>query len=110
MTILYARYGAVPLPESEDFGECGGAYINCWLRASSASQASEMASALIRQRLWRIVSVEEEIREVKGDLFSSDDEEGGGYYEQALADGECYVFHRWPVDITRRLLAIESCD
>jgi hypothetical protein len=97
MTIFFAQYEAVPLPESEDFGECGGAYINCWLKANSAAEASELALALIHERRWRIVLVEEEIREVFKDLFS-EDAEGRDCYQQAVTDGECYVFHRWPVE------------
>jgi hypothetical protein len=97
MSIFYTQYEAVPLPESEEFGECGGAYISCWLRAQSAPEASELASALFRDRGWKVVSIEEECREVTAAVYF-EDEEGRGYYDQAVTEGECYVFHQWPAD------------
>jgi uncharacterized protein with PIN domain len=95
MTIFYAQYEAVPLPQSEEFGECGGAYISCWLRAQSEREAADLVSALLQDRGWQIVSVEEECREVTAAVYS-EDEEGRGHYDQAVMDGECYVFHQWP--------------
>ena len=97
MTIFYTQYEAVPLPESNEFGECGGAYVSCWLKARSKQEASDLASALLKDRGWKAVSVQEECREVTAAVYT-EDEEGRGYYEQAATDGECYVFHQWPVD------------
>jgi hypothetical protein len=97
MTIFYTIYEAIPLPESEDFEVCGGAYINCWVKAQSEEEASKSASAVIHERGWKVVSIQEECREVTEALYA-EDEEGRGYYDQAVVDGECYVFHQWPVD------------
>lgn len=97
MTIFFAQYEAVPLPHSEQYAECGGAYVNCWLQAASEDEAYKMASTLIHGRGSKIVSVEEGCREVTQASYA-DDEEGKEYYEQAVLDGECYVFHQWPVD------------
>jgi hypothetical protein len=98
MPIFYMQYEATPLPESDDFEECGGAYINCWVRAESESEASTLASANIREQQWKIVSVEEECREVTA-AYYSENEEGRDYYGQAVQDGECYVFNAWPVGV-----------
>lgn len=97
MTIFFAQYHAVPLPHSEQYAECGGAYVNCWLEAASEDEAHKMASALIHGRGWQILSVEEECREVTQASYA-DNEEGKEHYDQAVLDGECYVFHQWPVD------------
>ena len=53
-----------PLPESQEFDQCGGAYVNCWLRAESEKKAANLASASIGKAGWLIESVEEECREV----------------------------------------------
>jgi hypothetical protein len=97
MIIFYTQYKAVPLPESEEFEVCGGAYINCWLKAQSEQEASNVACALLRDRGWKVVSVEEECRQVTASAYT-EDAEGREYYDEAVTDGECYVFHQWPVD------------
>lgn len=96
MTIFYTVYEAIPLPESEDFDACGGAYINCWVSARSEEEASKSAYAMIRERGWKVVSIQEGCREVTRALYE-EDEESRGYYDQAVVDEECYVFHQWPV-------------
>src|SRR4029079_17671301 len=65
MTIFYTTYEAIPLPESEDFGVCGGAYTNCWVKPQSEQGASKLASAVIQERRWKIVSIQEECRKRK---------------------------------------------
>jgi hypothetical protein len=97
MAIFYALYEAIPLPESEEFEVCGGAYVSCWLKAQSEEEASKLVSAAIHERGWKVVSVQEECREVTEALYS-EDEEGRAYYDHAVVDGECYVYHQWPVD------------
>lgn len=97
MTIFFARYEAIPLPDSPEFEQLGGAYINCWIDAASEEEASDVSAGFVREAGWKIVTVEEPFREVNADAYS-DDDEGRGYYEQAVEDGECYVFHQWPVD------------
>ena len=97
MTIFYAQYEAIPLPDSDEFGEFGGAYVNCWVEANSEVQASELALATIHERGWKIVSISQEWCDVTENLYSQDDE-GRGHYQQAVLDGECYVFHQWPAE------------
>jgi len=97
MTIYYVQYEAEPLPESEDFETCGGAYVNCWVKAKSQTEAQRAASAAIGDAGWRILCVEEECCEVSETRYS-EDEEGCEYYQQAVSDGECYVFHQWSVE------------
>ena len=98
MAIFYMQYEAIPLPESEDFEEWGGAYVNCWVKAESEDEASKLASASIHERGGKIIAVEEECREVTQDVYA-EDEEGRAYFDQAALDGECYVYHQWPIDM-----------
>jgi hypothetical protein len=97
MTIYYVMYEAMPNADSEDFANCGGAYVNCWVRADSEGEAERMASAAIREREWSITSVEDQCREVTDQSYTKDDEEWE-YYREAVAEGECYVYHEWPVE------------
>jgi hypothetical protein len=97
MTIFFTSYEAIPLPESGEFDVCGGAYINCWVKAQWEQEAGQSASAVIHERGWKVVSIEKECREVSQASYA-EGEEGKGYYDQAVIDGECYVFHQWPVD------------
>jgi hypothetical protein len=92
MAIYFAEFRARPgehLPEST---ETGGAYINCWIKADSAAEAQKLASAFITSEGWIVESVEHEAR-----LIIEPDEESRERFEQAQVDGECYVFHKWPV-------------
>jgi hypothetical protein len=61
---------------------CGGTYISCWVKAQSEEEASNLASAMIHERGWKFVSVEEECWEVT-DALSSEDEEDPGCYDQS---------------------------
>jgi hypothetical protein len=93
--IYYFQYQAVPALQSEALEDSGGAYINCWVKADSEMHAREIATQAIEATNWRIVSVEEECREVTEEDFS-ENAKGLEYYRQAIVDGECYVYHQWP--------------
>lgn len=97
MPIYYVQYEAVPAPGSEDFGTAGGAYVNCWVKAKSERAAREQSSAVVTDSGWTILAVEEQCREVTEFCYSSSDE-GLEHYRQADVDGECYVFHQWPME------------
>lgn len=106
MPIFFLQFEAHPMPESEAFEESGGAFVNCWLRADSGKDAERRASVAVRENGWHIISVEEECREVDASDYADDEDDdeedqdensdNREYYEQALTDGECYVFHQWP--------------
>jgi hypothetical protein len=97
MHIFYIQFEAEPQPKSEAFGSCGGAYVNCWVQASSELEAIVKASAAVSESGWKILSVEEECSEASEDWYSNDDE-GREYFHRAVSDGECYVFHQWPLE------------
>ena len=95
MAIYYIRYEAKPTPESELFNDCGGAFINCWVKAKSEAAAIKATTEAIEENCWNIVSIDEECRVITEKSFSGGPE-GLEYYEQAASDGECYVYHQWP--------------
>ena len=95
MPIFYVQFEAIPKPESDDFNECGGAYVNCWVNASSEIQANEIARKAVEEIQWQVVAIEEECHEVD-EHYYSENTEGLEHYRQVILDGECYVYHQWP--------------
>src|SRR4051812_42851056 len=92
MAIYFVGFRARPgehLPKST---EAGGAYINCWIKADSTAEAQKVASTFIRSEGWIVECVEHEAH-----LIVEPDDESRERFEQAQIDGECYVFHEWPV-------------
>ena len=59
--------------------------------------SERVTSDAIGEAGWRVLSVEEECCEVSEDWYS-EDEEGREYYQQAISEGNCYVFYQWPVE------------
>jgi hypothetical protein len=97
MPVFYVQYETAPLPGSEHFENTGGAYVNCWVKAGSETQASERASAAVKESGWSILAVEEQCYEVTEEAYAEDDE-GLEHYRRAVTEGECYVFHQWPAE------------
>jgi hypothetical protein len=92
MAIYYIQYQARPEAHSEAFGETEGAYINCWIRTDSPEDAHRIATSEIVRNGWKIEGIENP-PEVQTEPSAS----GAEYFEQAELDGECYVFHQWPI-------------
>jgi hypothetical protein len=97
MPIFYVQYEAVPAPGSGDFETAGGAYVNCWVEAGSEREAQKLTYTALSESGWTIQAVEETCREVT-ELSYSENDQGLEHYRQAASDGECYVFHQWPVE------------
>lgn len=92
MPIYYVQYRCRPGARSAAFEEHGGAYVNCWIRADTPEEAGRIAAREIESDGWGIEGVEEPMR-----IETSPSEETAEYFDQAVQDGECYVFHTWPV-------------
>ena len=92
MPIFYVQYRARPEAKSGAFREHGGAFINCWIRADGADEAGRIATREIETSGWNIEGVEEPMR-----IEMAPSDANTEYFNQALTDGECLVFHTWPV-------------
>jgi hypothetical protein len=96
-TLYYVQYEARPLPENEDFSTVGGAYVNCYVVAKSGENASELAHKYLVEKFWEVVALEEgpvvRLRE-----HYLDDPEMLECIDEALASGEFYVYHLWPIE------------
>lgn len=97
MLVFYVRYETAPSPGSANFETASGAYVNCWVKANSELEARKQTSTAIKESGWTILAIAEQCREVTDREYAEGDE-GLEYYRQAVMDGECYVFHQWPVE------------
>jgi hypothetical protein len=94
---------ARPEPDADDYGEAGGAFVNCWVNADDLSTAERRAVPLIQQHGWRPHRFEEwelVTRATYADREPRDDDglDLREVVEQAFIDGEVCVFNTWPVD------------
>lgn len=97
--VFCAMYEGRPTPQAHDAAEVGGASIVCWVRAASKVEAADQARRVIEERLWVIVAVGEAWAEATDAAVPPESRE---YFEQAMSDGECYVFHTWTNDAEDR--------
>ena len=90
--VFCAIYVGRPTPEAPDAAEVGGASIVCWVRASTKSEAADLARRAIEERRWVIVAVDEPWVEASEAAVPAESRQ---YLDQARIDGECYIFHTW---------------
>ncbi len=91
--MFYLQYEAFPSSTSDDFEDWAGAYINCWINASSVGQAMKIAENTISSDGWIIRSLEKSRPIVEKDYETSN--LSLKYIREAQEDGDVYVFHAW---------------
>jgi len=74
--------------------EYGGAFVGCWIKDRTEDEAFTVAKEWLATSGWIVKSLEKQRAVSKFDYQCGED--GGQQYEQALEDGEVYVFHAWP--------------
>lgn len=92
----YLQFEATPQPNHPEASSLGGAFVNCWVVADTQSDAEAMARKNIAEQLWRIDKLVECFVDDR-DLYDADADQLQ-YYDQAVIDGEVYVFHTYPID------------
>lgn len=65
------------------------ASVRCWISAQTRTNAVHVASGWIRDNGWRVMNLIEQCAVTRADYENSDERQ---YYEQALTDGEVFVF------------------
>ena len=74
----------------------GGSFINCYMKDRTVDGALNDAKAWVEERGWYILNVEEHY---EIDEASFDEPDGGKeYYDQALIDGQVFVFFTYPIE------------
>lgn len=84
---------AVPLPDSPDFSEYGGAFVTCYQMPGLGEDPVCHASGFLRAAGWQVVATE-----TPPVLLACEDAPDEAPFEQALIDDEAYVFHQWRVE------------
>jgi len=93
---------ARPEPDSDEHGEAGGAFVNCWVDADDLRTAERRAAALIRENGWRPHRFDDWELVTRSTYDGREPDDDGPelreVVEQAFIDGEVCVFNTWPVD------------
>jgi len=93
-TICWFMIRARPQPDIPEAADIAGAFINAYVAHSDEAIAEQVARDAIEEQRWRIEEVEHQA--VLTPDACGPDEEHREYFDQALADGHCLVFHCWP--------------
>jgi len=96
MPIYFFNFLAKPLPEAESYGVAASAYVNCWIEAAKQTEAESLARQYILEYGWEVESKEDSFK-VSREAYE-EDEERLPYFERAVSDGSCLVYHSWGVD------------
>src|SRR5690349_10617668 len=86
---------AKPKPESPDFGAIGGAFATVFVVNPHEERAQQAARALVENHDWEVEGLDS-IRWVELENFECGSH-GRELYEQAMVDGICAAFYRWPL-------------
>ncbi len=98
--IWLLTYEVAPDPKNPDFRSVGGAYVNCWIRASSQADAAEIAGRQLSETQWSIV----ELTEAKPVNPEAEQYPPASMrmIEQAQIDGAVFLFNKWPMTARKR--------
>jgi hypothetical protein len=87
----------VPRPNSPHAQEFGGAYVHCLIDFPQENGAEVLARYYLENEGWQSLQTEE-VRVVEREDYADDDPDYLRYYDEAAADGACFIYHRWPLD------------
>ena len=73
-----------------------GAYVDCYIKDQTATNALHIAKGWIADNGWHVVTVEEQ-REIAEEEYA-EDSEGREYVRQALTDDEVFVYYVYERD------------
>jgi hypothetical protein len=95
--MFYLQYEVRPLPGNTYWLEAGGAFANCYIYADAEAEAVKQVQSAFLENCWEVVALEE------GPLVTTreqylEDPDTLECFDEALENGECYVFHLWPLE------------
>ena len=96
MTIYYLMIEAIPCRNNPESKEFSGAFVNCWVKASTQKDALKRVQEFIKNENWIFMKVEdiwEAQRQSYIDLPDSLE-----CYDEACEIGLSAVFNTWPID------------
>ena len=95
--MLFLSFECSPLPGSAKAAEYGGAFVSCWIDGRDRAEAEALARAVIEEDGWRVETLDEAYPITRATYDDGHSPKGLEHFEQAEADGECFVVHTFPV-------------
>ena len=95
MPIYYLMIEAIPSRSNPESKALGGAYLNCWVKASSPKDALNKAKEYIDRENWVFIKTED-IWIARRHLYV-DLPESLECYEEACKYGLSVIFNTWPI-------------
>jgi hypothetical protein len=92
---------AEPEKGSDEYGQVGGAFVNCWLDLDTLAEAERRAVEIIESSSWRpyrFDSWQLVTRDTYANEEPNDEVDMREVIEAAYTEGEACVFHTWPLD------------
>jgi hypothetical protein len=96
-SMFYFVLKVSPKPDTELAKEAGGAYVSCWVNFSEWEGAEHLAKFYLAKEGWSYEETDPDVRWVQRSDYV-DDEENLQYFQEAEADGACFVVAQWPVN------------
>ena len=93
--MILITFEAIPRHDSPEASEVGGAYVTCWIAANDMHEAELDARQHIHESGWIVGERTETSVIERADV--EDDPDSLAYFDEARADGACFVFHTWPL-------------
>ncbi len=94
MEIYYLLLEASPTLDHEEYNEIGGAFINCWAKASNPEHAKNIVVETLSKYYWNVSKIDENF--MVNEEFYKDNPESLECFKQACREGEYYIFNEWP--------------
>lgn len=91
--MIYLRYELIPKPQSLKTAEHGGAWGSAWIKTTDIDTAKSITEAQFEQSGWDVVTNETIESVDRTDYLDSQSLE---YFDQAMLDGEVYVYDTYP--------------
>lgn len=94
MIIYYLMAEAVPHQNNPESKEYGGAYVNCWVKADTPTDALSKFKEYILEQRWSLIKIE--------DMFTAQREkyldvpDSLECYDNAVQYGLGAIFQTWP--------------
>ena len=96
MKMYFIVYHAIPQPGSRNTKGIAGAYISCWIEATSMEQADTIARQEVSTIKWDILE-RDDAYEINAESYSTKSE-GLEFYQQALVDKCVLRIHTYPIE------------
>lgn len=92
--MYYVMIETAPSEDNEEKNTCGGAFLDCWVKAETEEAAVEAAKEYAAHNGWEYISTEE-VSIAERENYS-DDKETLEVYDEACRYDIAGVFYMWP--------------